>query len=67
MRGEVVKWFPDLRYGFVKPPGQTDVFLHLREVRRGRPSLGASVEFEIGKDIRNGVERPTAKNVRVIQ
>lgn len=57
-----VKFYNGTRgFGFIKREGQTDIFFHISDVKRGyQPREGDSVEFEVGQ----GPKGPTAKNVR---
>ena len=61
-----VKWFNDGKgYGFIAREGESDVFVHFREIAMdGRKTLreGQQVEFTIGE----GQKGPQAENVKPV-
>ena len=61
-----VKWFNEAKgFGFIKPEGGPDVYVHYSEIQSTGHRLleeNQKVEFEIG----TGAKGPQAVNVRVI-
>jgi cold shock CspA family protein len=51
MQGEIVRWFSDRHFGFIKPmKGEHDLFFHRSAVLSGEPRAGASVEYHQGRN-----------------
>lgn len=49
MEGEVIKWFDDKGYGFVKSGNET-YFLHISEMEnQDKPSIGDTISFDVVK------------------
>jgi uncharacterized membrane protein YsdA (DUF1294 family)/cold shock CspA family protein len=49
--GRIVRWEDERGYGFVAPDGGGgEVFVHVRDVGRGRPRVGDELAFSMGQD-----------------
>jgi cold shock CspA family protein len=66
-QGELLRWFEDRGFGFIKPDQTSlcngDVFLHRRHIKSGDPRSGARVTFELY--VGDG-KRPAANNAVII-
>jgi cold shock CspA family protein len=50
-QGKIVRWVEDRGFGFVRPDdGDSDVFVHFRDVDGPRPSVGDRVAFDVEVD-----------------
>jgi cold shock CspA family protein len=67
-RGVLKNWFPGKSFGFIKRPGEKDVFAHIcqfegHDTMREEPRVGAEVEYEPGEH--NG--KPCATKIRILE
>ena len=46
MKGEIIKWFADKGYGFVKGTDDISYFVHCKQIMNGEePDVGTMVKF----------------------